>query len=461
MIKPILDNEFRPAALENRAFLQEVKNSGGGVPLVIALERTGGFVSRFETRVFPDGHSKDPQNLQYAERLVKTLLWARGGYKIIVGGPARVGEHIRQAFSAEGARSFDYHFMTRVYERPLTVVAVAPSDVPASHESPLLIGRHLNGCRIGFDAGGSDRKVSAVVNGKVVYSEETVWHPKLHDDPDYHFNGILHAFRSAAAKMPSVDGIGVSAAGIYVDNRTMVASLFLKVPQDKFDIKVKDIFLNAAAEMGNVPISVCNDGDVAALAGSMHLNKNNVLGIAMGTSEAAGYVNSTGSITGWLNELAFVPIDYNEYAVIDEWSGDLGCGGKYFSQDAVIRLAPSAGIELESDMSPAEKLKAVQELFKSGHTGAKLIFETIGTYFGYAIAHYSDFYDIDYLQLLGRVASGDGGNIIIENANRVLNKEFPLLARKIKLYIPDEYERRVGQSIAAASLPEVKKAQRE
>lgn len=457
MIKPILDNEFKPAVLENKAFLEEVRRSGAGVPLVIALERTGGFVSRFETSVFPDCHSKANLNLKYAERLVKTLLWARGGYNIIVGGPTRVGEHIRHVFSPDGARSFDYHFMTRVYERPLSVTVTDYDDAPASSESPLLVGRHLNGCRIGFDAGGSDRKVSAVVNGEVIFSEETVWHPKMHDDPDYHYKGILQSFRSAASKMTSVDGIGVSAAGIYVDNRTMVASLFLKVPQDRFDHQVKDIFIRAAKEIGNVPISVCNDGDVAALAGSMHLNKNNVLGIAMGTSEAAGYVNSSGSITGWLNELAFVPVDCNAYAVIDEWSGDYGCGVKYFSQDAVIRLAPAAGIQLEDALSPAEKLKAVQELYKSGNTGAKLIFETIGTYFGYAIAYYSDFYDIDYIQLLGRVASGDGGNNIIENANRVLNKEFPLLARKIKLYVPDEYERRVGQSIAAASLPEISK----
>ena len=234
----------------------------------------------------------------------------------------------------------------------------------------------------------------------------------------------------------------------------MVASLFLKVSDEEFDKKVKNMYIDVAKELGeNIPIEVANDGDVTALAGAMDLNDNSVLGIAMGTSEAGGYVDPQGNITGWLNELAFVPVDFCENAMVDEWSGDYGCGVKYFSQDAVIKLAPAAGIELDESLSPAEKLKVVQGLMKEGHEGAAAIYDTIGAYFGYAIAFYSEFYDIKHVLIMGRVTSGDGGVILLERAQEVLDKEFPELVAKIVLHIPDEKSRRVGQSVAAASLP--------
>ena len=188
----------------------------------------------------------------------------------------------------------------------------------------------------------------------------------------------------------------------------------------------------------------------------MDLGDNNVLGIAMGTSEAGGYVDGVGNITGWLNELAFVPCDYNKDAMVDEWSGDYGCGVKYFSQDAVIKLAPAAGIELDESLSPAEKLKVVQGLMAKGDARAAKIYDTIGVYFGYTIAYYSLFYDIKHVLIMGRVTSGEGGVILLDRAKEVLAKEFPELNEKIQLHIPDENSRRVGQSVAAASLPEIK-----
>ena len=341
--------------------------------------------------------------------------------------------------------------MSRVYEQPFEVI-VTMRGVPSKRKIPRA-SRHLDGCRIGFDAGGSDRKASAVIDGEVVYSEEVVGFQSFMKIRITITRKFLKAFRSALRDAGRVDAIGVSAAGVYVNNRTMVASLFIKVPEPLFNLRIKDIFINTAKEMGNLPITVANDGDVAALGGSIALNKNKVLGVAMGTSQAAGYVNGSGSITGWLSELAFVPVDINPNAISDEWSGDIGCGVKYFSDSAIACAA--AGIELDSSLSPAEKLKAVQEMHKEGHKGARQIFETIGTYFGYAIAHYADFYETEYLQLLGRVASGEGGDVILKNAKAVLDAEFPELARRITLYIPDEYERRVGQSIAAASLTDL------
>ena len=449
-----LDPQFQPLSLVCREMREATKDNGQD--LVIAVERNKGYVTTYKTRIFADGTGHDEDNFRFVERMAKAMLWVVGGYKIIIAGSTLVGEKIKAAFSYGGLRDFDVHFMERVYERPFEVVLCSLADAPADNEGAAPVGRHLDGCRIGFDAGGSDRKVSAVIDGESVYSEEVVWFPKTNSDPEYHYQGILEAMKTAASHMPRVDAIGVSSAGVYVDNRIMVASLFLKVSDEDFDKRVKNMYIDVAKEIGeNIPIEVANDGDVTALAGAMDLNDNSVLGVAMGTSEAGGYVDPQGNITGWLNELAFVPVDYCADAMVDEWSGDFGCGVKYFSQDGVIKLAPFAGIELDEALSPAEKLKVVQNLMKDGDERAAAIYDTIGAYFGYAIAFYTEFYDIKHVLIMGRVTSGEGGVILLERAQEVLDKEFPELAKKITLHIPDENSRRVGQSVAAASLPKL------
>ena len=444
---PPLDPNYAPLYLFNRAFLKDARK-----PLGIAVERSGGQTAVCET--FIHGTAEYAQaDRYYVDRLVKTLLWMKGGFKVYVRGDSGIYETLKAAYAPGGSRAFDADFMAKVYERPFEVVSC--DVLPEEKNNPQAIGRHLEGCRIGFDAGGSDRKVSAVIDGESVFSEEVVWFPKTTEDPDYHFQGIVDAMKSAAAHMPRVDAIGVSSAGIYIDNRTMVASLFLKVPQDLFDAKVKDIYLRAAKEIGDVPIVVANDGDVTALAGAMSLEDNNVLGIAMGTSEAVGYVDEHGNITGWLNELAFVPVDAAPGAMEDEWSGDIGCGVKYFSQDSVIKLAPAAGIELDPALSPAEKLKVVQDLMEQDDPRAAQIYESIGVYLAHALALYFDLYHFRHVLLLGRVMSGKGGDLILSTCKAVMADEYPEIAAAIRPSLPDEKFRRVGQSAAAASLPEL------
>ena len=449
-----LDPQFTPMSLVCREMREATKEDGQDI--IIAVERNKGYTTTYKTRIFKDGTGKDAENYAFVERIVKTLLWVAGGYKIIIAGSDTVAQKIKEAYTPGGARDFDVHFMEGVYEQKYEVISVPLEDAPKDKSSASPVGRHLDGCRIGFDAGGSDRKVSAVIDGESVYSEEVVWFPKTNSDPEYHYQGILEAMKTAASKMPRVDAIGVSSAGVYIDNRIMVASLFLKVSDEDFEKRVKNMYLDVAKEIGeNIPIEVANDGDVTALAGAMNLNDNSVLGIAMGTSEAAGYVDPQGNITGWLNELAFAPVDFCTDAMVDEWSGDYGCGVKYFSQDSVIKLAPAAGIELDENLSPAEKLRVVQNLMAEGDERAAAIYDTIGAYFGYAIAYYSEFYDIKHVLIMGRVTSGKGGEILLERAQEVLDTEFPELAKKINLNIPDENARRVGQSVAAASLPKI------
>jgi len=455
-VVPPLHKSFSPSVLANHGYLNAVRQSARPVPLAIALERHEGFISVHRTECFDEAEDLSRFNLPFAERLVKTLLWKHGGWRVVVGGPSRIGEHIRQTYSPRGARAFDAEFMGGVYERPFTVEITNPEKAPQPSEGSVALGRHLEGCRIGFDLGATDRKVAAVVDGEAVFTEEVLWDPRNAVDPAYHYREIMAGLKSAAAHLPRVDAIGGSSAGIYINNRPRVASLFRAVPKHLFENGIANLFLNMKRDWGGIPLIVVNDGEVTALAGSMSLQDNAVLGMALGSSEAGGYVNPAGELTTWLNELAFCPVDYDPEAPIDEWSQDRGVGAQYFSQQAVFRLAPKAGIQLDQRVGPAERLKAVQEMADSGDERAQQIFETIGCYVGYGIAHYADFYELRSVLTLGRVTSGGGGTIILRRAWEVLQKEFPELASRLTVRLPDEATRRVGQAVAAASLPPLK-----
>jgi predicted NBD/HSP70 family sugar kinase len=446
-----LDRGFLPASLFNRKY-RELASALGGVPLRLALERRDGSISTLSTSVVPPSAGHLAATLLYVERIVKSLLWQRGGWKVYVGGPAAIGQHISTVYSPTGARKFDFDFMGGVYDHSFEVIVTRPEAVPDSKEMTMALGRHLDGCRVGFDLGASDRKASAVIDGEAVFSEEVVWDPRNAADPNYHYQGVMDSIRRAAQRLPRLDAVGGSAAGVYVNNRVRVGSLYRGVPKKDFDEKIAPLFLRILGELG-VPMEVVNDGEVTALAGSMSLGDKPVLGVALGSSQAAGYVNPEGNITSWLNELAFVPVDYRPDGPLDEWSGDC-CGSQYFSQQATNRVAMEAGMEFEAGLSLPERLVVLQQKMAAGDPLAAQVYETIGVYLGYGIAHYADFYELKHVLVLGRVTTGPGGEIIVNKSLEVLRREFPEIASFVSIALPDEANRRVGQSIAAASLPD-------
>lgn len=448
-----LDPEFRPPVLANRLFREEVKAAGEGVPLVIGIERSSGMLSRYETEVFPPEHPQAEENLDYVAQLVKFLLWQRGGWRVIIGGPAQVGEYVKKVFSPGEEHGFDGGFMAGVYEQDFTVEIKEAGEVPPAPEKGIPLGRHLEGCRIGFDAGASDYKVAAVIDGEAVYNDEFPWDPKVQQDPEYHYQHFMQGLKAAAEHLPRVDAIGVSTAGVVIDNRVAIASLFRGIPDEVFEAKVRDMWLHIKEEWGGLPLEVANDGDVAALAGAMSMGATRLLGVAFGSSIAAGYVNEHGNITGWLNELAFVPVDLSPSAPVSDWSQCPGTGDQYLCQTGAVRLAEHAGIKLDSSQHLAEQLKELQALIAQGEERARQVYETLGVWAGYTIAHYADFYDLEHVLLMGRVTSGPGGAILLHKAREVLAQEFPELAARLDLRLPGEAERRVGQAIAAASLP--------
>lgn len=451
-----LTQSFIPVSRWTRAFQEDLKNHGSQNATLV-LARPDGTAFHYDFKLLPnDGDERfTARNQERLARLVKTLLWTKGGSRIHFHGPAALLEPLRQSYSENGARAFDADFMgLKLCGEKFSFHHHESADtLPPEKAVPTPLGRHLDGCRIGFDLGGSDRKTAALIDGEVIFSEETPWDPYFQNDPDYQLEGIRHSLRRAAEHLPRVDAIGGSAAGIYLNNEVRVASLFRGVTDsERYENEVRPIFKKLRAEYDNVPFEVINDGDVTALAAAMNFGINSVLGIAMGTSMAVGYCDPQGNLTPGINELAFAPIDDNPDAACDEWSGDRGCGVQYFSQQAVARHAKDLGFNF-GDMPFPEQLIEVQTALKNGDTRARTIFENIGRDLALSLPHYAEFYAIENVLILGRVTSGEGGEIIIDTAKRVLREDEPEFASKINFVTPDEKMKRHGQAIAAASLP--------
>lgn len=446
--KVMLKRDFRPPI----TLLQQLKcaSRSGGKVLAIAWERENGYVSRYDLPL-PSRSEELPEVARLAERVVKFLLWSNGGWRLMLSGPRKLCLAIKQQYAKGSVRAFDAKFMASVYGKPMTVELRSLSEMPQPYERELLVDNRSNGCRLGFDLGASDFKISAVKRGKVVFSEEFPWDPRNQSDPEYHYGKLNEGLKKAAAVLPHVDAIGGSTAGVVVDNRIQVASLFRAIPPERYG-QAQEMFLRLGKEW-NVPVEVANDGDVTALAGLMSLGRKGILGVAMGSSEAAGFIDCKGCLTGRLSELAFAPVDLHPAAPADEWSGDIGVGAMYFSQQAVNHLALKKGMRFPAKMPLPERLKRVQERMLDGDVTALTIFQKIGLYLGYTVPWYREFYGFDSMMILGRVTSGPGGVMILETARLILADQFPEVAEQVEVFMPDEKARRVGQSVAAASLP--------
>jgi predicted NBD/HSP70 family sugar kinase len=448
-----LDPAFRPLSLGVRGFREALAGHPGRQRCLLALEQGPGQCARLELELFPEGAGRDGDNLRYVAWQLNFLLWSRGGWRVLFSGPQAIHAALAAAYAPGGARAFDAALMAQAFGQPFRVDQATPEAMPEARQQPLVLGGHLEGCRLGFDLGASDYKVAAVRDGQLVFSAELPWNPKVEPDPAYHFDHLQAGLKLAAAHLPRVDAIGGSSAGILVDNQVRVASLFRAVPPEAFALQVKPLFQRLQAAW-QVPVAVINDGEVTALAGALGLGLRGILGIALGSSQAVGYLDPAGHLTGWLNELAFAPVDANPEAGTDDWSGNPGVGAAYFSQQAVDRLAGPAGYVFPAGLGLPERLKLIQEGMERGEAGAEAIFESIGSYLGYALPWYAEFYDLAHVLLLGRVTSGAGGERILAKAQEVLEAEFPACWDQLSLALPDEQSRRVGQAVAAASLPE-------
>jgi len=181
-----LDPEFLPLVLVRREYQKEVEASGSVCDCALVIERHNSLRSRFDFQVLEPDDRNIEKTYRYVERMLKFLLWSRGGWKIMFAGPPDVGGRIRGDYSSTGCRAFDIELMSMAYRRPFEVALVDLAEVPEANEAPLRIGGEPDGCRIGIDLGASDYKISAVVDGDIVYSDEIPWDPKPQSDPQYH-----------------------------------------------------------------------------------------------------------------------------------------------------------------------------------------------------------------------------------------------------------------------------------
>ena len=451
---PPFDPGFKPAFLKVRAIRKAAATAPEGAGLVtIAIERDNGAVNRYQLP-YPKRALKCENFPRLVERIVKFMLWSAGGYKIYLDAPEHVVAAIREAYTETGARAFDWGFFKTVYARPIEIVACPAAEIPAGHDLSISLGGNMNGNRIGFDLGGSDFKLTAMVNGESVWQKEIPWDPYNATEAAYHYDRIKAGFEETRSHLPEgkVDAIGGSSAGVIVDNELRHAGLIKGIKDPEEYRQAQLLFKRLKADYG-VPMEVANDGDVSALVGRLALGKKGIIGLAMGTSEAVGYIDNSekGVLTGRISELAFAPVDLNPEAAEDPWSGDVGVGALYFSQQAVNKLGLAAGFPFKEETLPL-RLKEVQKAMEAGDPTAVKIYEAIGIYLGYTLPWYAEFYDYTSLMLLGRVSSGKGGDLILATAKKVLSEEFP--EYKIDIFMPDEQVRRLGQSSAAASLPE-------
>jgi predicted NBD/HSP70 family sugar kinase len=431
---------------------------GAAQTVAVAWEREDGHVFRYDMTLPKRIHPAMLPGVRHlVERVAKFVLWSAGGWKLYLSGPDEIVKPVAKAYTKKGARAFDYEFFNDLYGRPIETAILPLGKMPVTCEREVVVKGNTNGNRIGFDLGASDFKVSALKSGKVVFSKEFPWDPRPQSDPEYHYLKLSAGLEEAALALGGkVDAIGGSSAGTFVGKKLGVASLIRGVKEknpSKYAI-AQNLFARIEDEW-QCPFEVFNDGDVTALAGAITMKRTGILGVAMGSSEAAGYINPKGALTGRISELAFAPVDLNPNAGVCEWSGDAGVGAMYFSQQAVNYLACRFGMKFPKAMKLPERLKVVQAAMEKREEVALKIYLMIGRYLANAAAWYHEFYDYSNLMILGRVTSGFGGDIILNTARMGLEAVDPMLAEQIDIFMPDEKARRLGQSVAAAQIPSI------
>jgi len=467
-----LDPNFCPAIVGKKKYMKLL--AGSPFTLEWALPRADG-CARGKLPVLAEKHADVDASIHLAGVCIQEMIWQRSASELLLCGPQSICEAIQKSFSAEGKYAFEVKTMPKVCGTPgkpfpVKIVASA-SELPQAKDTKQVCGKDASGCRLAFDLGKSDIKTVAIKDNEVIESKETEW-DVTNPDPQYHWDMILGAMKETAAKLPRIDAIGGSATGtVSGDNEATWCDIFPNVPPDVYADKVVNIFKRLAKEFGDVPLKVINDGEVTALAGKMMVNRGNLLGISMGSSEGGGYCDADGSLLGWINELCYIQLDLNPEAVTDPWTPHCGISHMYLGQRSATRLAAAGGVDLPAELMPdhpnmncmkheghAKCLKLIQAGMKDPEKEPQVrqIYETIGVYLGYALAQYSEHYLIENALVLGRLSTGTGGQIMLDKAKEVLMAEFPQYGH-IVFHQPDEHFKRVGQCIAAAALPELKK----
>lgn len=449
----MIDPSYHSAIECFDTFQKKVQDNEQKSHVILAIEHEKKIVVCKEYDVFSDEKHLS-YNLFILERLIKSLLWVVGGHRIYFAGPHLLYESLKEIFSPTGKRAFDIAFMEKIFQTNFEFLECDSKQIPQEKSIDSHFDSIVYQKRIGLDLGGTHIKICALFDDQIVYSQVIPWSPKTYINPHAHEEKILHAIQDALPYLQNdVDALGISSAGIFMDNQVRVSALFMKVDEQKYASFLPNLFLtiqNKLEKIVNHPIhmKIANDGDVTALSGAKRLQKERLLGLSLGTSEAASFIHHKGQLMGWLHELSFVPINWHENAMIDPWSLDRGTGASYLCQEGVIYLAKLCHIDLDKDASPAQKVKTLQAMAEQQDEKALLIFQTMGLYLADALAYYRLFYPIEHVLVLGGITNGKGGDILLSSCQEQLRlRKIP-----IELHSTAKENRQMEQAITASYL---------
>ena len=391
-------------------------------------------------------HGRHNDNMEesfyYLKKILLTLIWLVGGTEVKFNGDSFFFDFAKQRIGNDEELLISISRRERIFNTPFSFIHT--KQVYPDVCSWTKLSGEEKGCRIGFDEGGSDRKVTAIIDGKDVFSEEVLWTPKVESDYRYHYQGILESLKHAASHLPHIDSIGVSTAGIVFNNQLLEPTLFRSVPQEEKNHYVRPIFIDIAKkEFNNVPIFVHNDGDVSAFGGSLLFKKDNIVGLAFGTGLASGYCSHS-SFNGWINEWGKIPLDYSASAYSHYDLKVKGAGTEYLSQKGIIRLCQNAGLSFSGPLP-----KQLVEIQKEAEKDNPLVLECYkerGEYLGSALCFFHRFLPFTSVLTLGRVRTGRGGEYLLLGAREYLKAHS---LSSIEVFTSDEHFRRLGQSYIA------------
>ena len=228
----IIDKDFKPIYL-----VCEEMERGGNIPFSISVFRDDELLSTFKSKITKNFD----ESYTYFKQMFLTVFWIYGGNKVFIKGNEKYLLKILDSLLKDEEVKITLETMKEIFHSDV-LVTYSKAPLPKRTIKKVKLASSFKGNRIGFDAGGSDRKVSSVVDGKVIFEEETVWLPKENPDWHYHEKGIIDSLNKAAEKLKTVDAVGVSTSGIIIDNKMVQAALFVKV-QEKILLNMLKLYI--------------------------------------------------------------------------------------------------------------------------------------------------------------------------------------------------------------------------
>ncbi len=380
----------------------------------------------------------------YLKKVFLSLLWIIGGYRFLFHCDQYFYSRFKERIQKDEEVSASFKAIEAVYGEPVSFALT--EEIPLTKEKKTKHSLSAFGCRVGLDLGGSDIKTMAVKDGEIVYSSEIPWSPKEAKDPSYHESRIRSALLEASSHLERVDAVGVSTSGIVADELVIYPSLFASCSEKDKKEGVRVLLKDLCCKLfPDASFALINDGDASALGASFLYEKDSVLGLALGTSLAGGYVKD-GFLYPYLNELSKVSVNFSPSGKRHYRLGILGSSSEYLSQKGIVSLVEDRGVKLVGSLP--EKLLAIQKLAEDENKAVLQCYQELGRRLGSSVLYFSLFLDFSSVFLLGRVLSGKGGEALVESAKDYLASK----GSGLVLFSADERFKRLGQAYVAACL---------